>query len=328
MKEQFPMRGVRLTLSILAFAVCTPISANAADWPDRPIHFIVPFPAGGSTDVAARLIGDYVSRSLGQAVVVEDKSGANGNIGTEYAAKSAPDGYTVLATTDSVSTNPHIYTLNFDPMQALVPVIEISHQPIVLAAHPSLGVNTLAELTAKAKQQPGMRFGTGSGIGSLQALAALWYAKLAGIRLVQVPYRGGGQAINDLVAGTVQLGSLGSTPLIPYYKSGNLKMLAQSGAARSPALPDVPTFQEAGFKELVIEQSIGVSVPKGTPAAVVARLNSEVNAALHDEKIRRILADQAQDPAGGTAEEYGKLLAADSDVVGRLVPELNIEKQQ
>ena len=321
------MRCVRLMLPILAFVLCTPIAAQAADWPDRPIHFIVPFPAGGSTDVAARLIGDYVSRSLRQPVVIEDKSGANGNIGTEYAARSAPDGYTVLITTDSVSTNPHIYTLSFDPMQMLVPVIEVSHQPVVLAAHPSLGVSTLAELTAKARQQPGMRFGTGSGIGSLQALTALWYAKLAGIKLVQVPYRGGGQAINDLVAGTVQLGALGSTPLIPYYKSGNLKMLAQSGIARSPALPDVPTFQESGMKELVIEQRIGVSVPKGTSAEIVARLNSEINAALRDDKIRTILADQAQDAAGGTPEQYGKLLQADSEEVARLVNELSIEVQ-
>jgi tripartite-type tricarboxylate transporter receptor subunit TctC len=317
---------LRLIAAIVAL-VTTAQMTRAADWPNRPIHFIVPFPPGGSTDVAARLIGDYMSRSLGQPVVIEDKSGANGNIGTEYAAKSTPDGYTVLITTDSVSTNPHIYRLSFDPMQILVPVVKVSHQPVVLAAHPSLGVSTLAELTAKAKQQPGLRFGTGSGIGSLQALAALWYAELAGIRLVQVPYRGGGQAINDLVAGTVQLGSLGSTPLIPYYKSGNLKMLAQSGATRSSALPDVPTFQESGMKNLVIEQRIGVSVPKGTPADVVARLNAETNAALRDEKIRKILADQAQDAAGGTPEQYSRLLQDDSDEVARLVKELNIEVQ-
>ena len=317
---------LRLIAAMVALAFAAPL-AHAADWPNRPIHFIVPFPAGGSTDVAARLIGDYMSRSLGQPVVVEDKSGANGNIGTEYAARSAPDGYTVLITTDSVSTNPHIYTLTFDPMQSLVPVVEVSHQPVVLAAHPTLGVRTLAELTAKVKQQPGLRFGTGSGIGSLQALAALWYAKLAGINLVQVPYRGGGPAINDLVAGNVQLGSLGSTPLVPYYKSGNLKMLAQSGATRSPALPDVPTYQESGMKEIVIVQRIGISVPKGTPADIVARLNAETNAALRDERIRTILADQAQDAAGGTPEQYGKLLQDDSDEVARLVKELNIEVQ-
>ena len=317
---------LRLLAAAIVLATAAPL-AHAADWPSRPIHFIVPFPAGGSTDVAARLIGDHVSRSLGQPVVVEDKSGANGNIGTEYAVKSAPDGYTVLIASDSVSTNPHIYRLTFDPVQGLVPVIEVSHQPIVLAAHPSLGVNSLAELTAKVKQQPGMRFGTGSGVGSLQALTALWYAKLAGINLVQVPYRGGAPAINDLVAGTVQLGSLGSTPLVPHYKSGGLKMLAQSGPTRSPTLPDVPTFRESGLEALVLEQRIGVLVPKGTPADVVARLNSEINAALRDEKLRELLSDQAQDAAGGTSEQYSRLLQTDSDLVARLVKELNVEVQ-
>ena len=317
---------LRLLAAAIVLATAAPL-AHAADWPSRPIHFIVPFPAGGSTDVAARLIGDHVSRSLGQPVVVEDKSGANGNIGTEYAVKSAPDGYTVLIASDSVSTNPHIYRLTFDPVQGLVPVIEVSHQPIVLAAHPSLGVNSLAELTAKVKQQPGMRFGTGSGVGSPQALTALWYAKLAGINLVQVPYRGGAPAINDLVAGTVQLGSLGSTPLIPHYKSGGLKMLAQSGPTRSPTLPDVPTFRESGLEALVLEQRIGVLVPKGTPADVVMRLNSTINAALRDEKLRELLSDQAQDAAGGTSEQYSRLLQTDSDLVARLVKELNVEVQ-
>ena len=180
-------------------------AAAATDWPNRPVHFVVPFPAGGSTDVAARVVADYLTRALGQTVVVDNKSGANGNIGMEYVAKSAPDGYTVLIGTDAVSSNPHVYTMAFDPLQALVPVIELSRQPIALAAHPSLGVTTLAALTATAKQQSGMRFATGSGVGSLQAMVALWYAKIAGITLIQVPYRGGGEAINDLIAGHIQL---------------------------------------------------------------------------------------------------------------------------
>jgi tripartite-type tricarboxylate transporter receptor subunit TctC len=319
------MMRMRFIVWTLALAIATSLTATAADWPNRPIHFIVPFPAGGSTDVAARVVGDYLSRTFGQQVVVENKSGANGNIGMEYVAKSAPDGYTILIGTDAVSSNPHVYRMDFDPLKTLVPVIELSHQPIALAAHPSLGATSLAELTAMAKRQPGMRFATGSGVGSLQAMVVLWYAKLAGITLIQVPYRGGGEAINDLIAGHVKLGSLGTTPLIPHYKAGTLNLLAQSMATRSPALPNVPTFEEAGMTGLVIVQRTGVFVPTGTPAEIAVRLNTEINAALVDEKIRKNFTDQAQEPAGGTAEHYATLVRDDSDKYARLVKELNVK---
>jgi tripartite-type tricarboxylate transporter receptor subunit TctC len=319
------MAKLSLNGLLLLLAICAPSMAAAGDWPDHPIHFIVPFPAGGSTDVAARIVGAYVSAKLGQQIVVENKSGANGNIAMEYVAKSAPDGYTILISTDAVSTNPHVYKMDIDPLTAMVPVIELSRQPIALAAHPSLGVGTLAELTELVKKQPHLGFATGSGAASLQAVVGLWYAKLAGISLEQVPYRGGGAAINDLVAGHVQLGSLGSSPLVPYYKTGDLKLLAQSTATRSPALPNVPTFQEAGFKELVVEQQIGVLVPVGTPPAVIARLNAEMNAALGDEKVRKIFTDQAQDPVGGTAEQYATKARETSETFARLVKELNLK---
>jgi tripartite-type tricarboxylate transporter receptor subunit TctC len=319
------MMNLRVAGLILALTTSASSMALAGGWPDHPIHFIVPFPAGGSTDVAARVVGDYLSHTLGQQVVIENKSGANGNIGIEYVAKSANDGYTVLVATDAVSSNPHVYKMEIDPLKDLVAVIELSRQPIALAAHPSLGVTTLAQLTERVKQQPGLGFATGSGVGSLQAMVGLWYAKLAGITVEQVPYRGGGQAINDLVAGHVKLGSLGTTPLVPYYKTGGLNLLAQSMGRRSPALPDVPTFQEAGFDALVVEQRIGVFVPAGTPPEIVTRLNSGMNAALGDEKVRKIFGDQAQEPAGGTAEQYGKLVREDSEKYARLVKELNVK---
>jgi tripartite-type tricarboxylate transporter receptor subunit TctC len=321
------MTNLRLIGLLTACAVSAPLPVAAADWPSRPIHFIVPFPPGGSTDVAARIVGDYLSGTLGQPVVVENRAGVNGNIGMEYAAKATPDGYTVLIGTDVVSSNPHVYKMDFDPLKALTPVVELSHQPVALAAHPSLGVKTLAELTVLAKQQPGLRFATGSSVGSQQAMVVLWYAKLAGIELVQVPYRGGAPAINDLIAGHVKVGSLGTTPLIPHYKAGALRLLAQSMARRSEALPDVPTFLEAGFGELVIEQRIGMFVPAGTPPEIAARLNAEANAALKDEKIRRTFADQAQEPAGGTAERYAALVREDSDKYARLATDLNIKAE-
>jgi tripartite-type tricarboxylate transporter receptor subunit TctC len=318
------MTLLRATAAVLAL-LAAPLPATAQDWPNRPIHFIVPFPAGGSTDLAARVVGEYLSRSLDQQVVVENKSGANGNIGMEAVAKSAPDGYTVLVGTDAVAGNPPVYKMTFDPLKELVPVIQLSRQPIVLAAHPSLGVQSLADVTALAKQQPGLRFATGSGVGSVQALVALWYAKIAGITLEQVPYRGGGQAINDLIAGHIKLGSLGSTPLIPHYKAGALKLLAQSSAARSPTLADVPTYQEAGMKGLVVDQWLGVFVPAGTPPAIAARLNTEIGKTLGDAKIVKSFTEQAQDPVGGTAEQFSKLVHEDNDKYGRLVKELDIK---
>jgi tripartite-type tricarboxylate transporter receptor subunit TctC len=217
--------------------------------------------------------------------------------------------------------------MDIDPLKDLVPVIEIARQPIALAANPSLGVTTLAQLTALVKQQPGMGFATGSGAGSPQAMIGLWYAKLSGITLEQVPYRGGGQAINDLVAGHVKLGSLGTSPLVPYYKSGGLNLLAQSMTKRSPALPDVPTFQEAGLQDLVLDQRTGVFVPVGTPAEITTRLNTEINSALADEKVRKILGDQAQETAGGTAEQYAKVVREDSEKYARLVKELNLKAE-
>ena len=220
---------------------------------------------GGSTDVAARLVSDYLSRTLGQQVFVENRTGANGNIGIEGAARSEPDGYTILVAPDAVVNNPHLYNVKYDPLKDLAAVVQVSRQPIVLVAHPSLGVRTVADVVALAKEQPGLRYALGSGVGSAQHMVGQWFAKIAGVQLQAVAYRGGGQAINDLVAGHVKLGSLGSTPVVPHYQAGSLLILAQTTEIRSQSLPDVPTYQEAGMKGLVLDQWVGVFVPVGTP---------------------------------------------------------------
>jgi tripartite-type tricarboxylate transporter receptor subunit TctC len=243
----------------------------------------------------------------------------------EAAAKSAPDGYTILVSTDSVAGNPHVYRMSIDPLKDLVPVIQLSRQPMVLAAHPSLGISSVAELIALARQQPGMRYATGSGVGSAQHMVVQWFAQLADIKLEQVPYRGGGQAINDLIAGHIKLGSLGSTPLIPFYKAGTLRLLAQSTQARSPSLPDVPTYQEAGSKGLVLDQWLGIFVPAGTPAAIISRLNAATNSALADATVRDSFLQSAQEPIGGSADQFSRLVRDDFEKYGRLVKELNIK---
>jgi tripartite-type tricarboxylate transporter receptor subunit TctC len=315
------------TRILAALAILTAFlqaDAGAQQWPNRPVQMIVPFAAGGSTDVAARLVAQHLTQALGQQVVVENKTGANGNLGTELAAKSAPDGYTILVVPESIVSNAHVYKVNYDPLRDFVPVIQISRQPIVLASHPTLGVKTVAELVALAKKEPGIRFGTGSGAGSQQHMVTMWLARIAGIELVQVSYRGGGQAINDLLAGHVKLGTLGSTPLIPHYKAGTLQLLAQTTAKRSPALPDVPTFEEAGIKGLVSDQWLGVFVPQGTPANIVSRLNTAVGAALTDPAIKKNLEDSAQEPIGGNAEAFAKLVRDDHSKFEKLVKELDI----
>jgi tripartite-type tricarboxylate transporter receptor subunit TctC len=320
-------RNFALTLAALPFGLAKIGAAHAQAYPTKPIRFVVPFPAGGSTDVGARLIAESLSRAFGQQVYVENKSGANGTIGIEDAAKSAPDGYTVLVTTDSVASNPHVFRTNVDPSKDLLPIIQLSRQPIVLAAHPSLGVNSLAELIALAKKQPGLPYATGSGVGSAQHMAVQWFAQIAGIRLEQVPYRGGGQAINDLLGGHVKLGSLGSTPLISHYKAGTLRLLAQTPKTRSPSLPDVPTYEEAGIKGLVLDQWLGVFAPARTPPAIIERLNSEIGKAVADPGVRKNFLDSAQEPIGGTAEQFAQLVREDYARYGRLVKDLNIKAE-
>jgi tripartite-type tricarboxylate transporter receptor subunit TctC len=320
----FPMVMLRIFIASIALVLAIANAGQAQDWPNRPIRFIVPFPAGGSTDVAARVIGEYLSRTLGQQIVIENKSGASGVVGTEAAAKSAADGYSILIATDQVATWQHIFKLNFDPMNDLVPVTQLSRQPVVLAVHPKLGVDSLNGFVTVAKQRPRLGYAT-SGLGSQQHIAAAWFAKLAGITLEHVPYRGGGQAINDLVAGHIMVGSLGSSPLIPHYKAGTLRLLAQTTAERSPSLPDVPTYREAGFQELVLDQWLGVFVPAGTAPTVVDRLNAEVNKALANPTIRNSFTQSAQEPIGGSAAAFSQLVRGDFSKYERLVKELNIQ---
>ena len=299
--------------------------AGAQAYPTRPVRFIVPVAAGGSTDVAARAIGEYLSRTFGMQVYVENRAGAGGVIGIEAAARSAPDGYTVLISTDRVASAPHVLKMSIDAIADLVPVVALSRQPVVLAVHSSLEINSLSGLIAYAKQQQKLSYATGGGIGTQQHFVAEWFAKIADIKVEHVPYRGGGQAINDLIAGHVKVGSLGSTPIIPHYKAGTLRVLAQSTEARSPSLPEVPTFQEAGMKGLVLDQWIGVFVPRRTPPSITSRLNTEINKALADATIRESLLQQAQEPVGGTIEQFTRLVRDDFEKYARLTKELNLK---
>ncbi len=309
-------------VAVAALPVLSP-AAHAQAYPTRPIRFIVPLAPGGGLDFVARLFGEYLSRNIGQQVYIENKLGAGGMIGIETAAKSPPDGYSVLVTNDNVASAPHVLRVNTDYVKDLVPVTQLSQQTLVLAVHSSFEVKTVAELVAAAKAKPNMGFAT-SGVGSNQHILGEWFAKEAGIKLDHVPYRGAGQAVNDFIAGHILIGVLGPTALIPHFKTGTLRCLAQSSKKRAESLPDVPTFEEAGFKDMVLDAWYGAFVPSGTPEPVIARLNAEMNKAAADPATRDSLLQTATEPVGGTAAQFAAVVREDSAKYARLAKELGI----
>jgi tripartite-type tricarboxylate transporter receptor subunit TctC len=216
-----------------------------------------------------------------------------------------------------------VLRVNTDYVKDLVPVTQLSQQTLVLAVHSSFNVKTVAELIDAAKAKPGMGFAT-SGVGSNQHILGEWFAKEAGIKLDHVPYRGAGQAVNDFIAGHILIGVLGPTALIPHFKTGTLRCLAQSSSKRAESLPDVPTFEEAGFKGMVLDAWYGAFVPSGTPEAVIARLNAEFNKAAADPATRDSLLQTATEPVGGSPEQFAAVVREDSAKYARLAKELGI----
>lgn len=311
----------------VAFMILACSSALAQSWPAKPIRMVIPFPPGGATDVAGRAVADWISPALGQTVLVENRAGGNGNIGVEAVVRSAADGYTILVVPDQIASNPHVYKLSFDAQKELMPVIQLSRQPVVLGVHPSLGVNSVAEFIAKAKQKPGAIAYATSGAGSQQHIAAEWFSSLAGISLTHIPYKGGGQAITDFIGGQVQAASLGSTPVIPHHKAGKVKIIAQTTRNRAPTLPDVPTYLESGFKDLVLDQWLGVFVPTGTPREIVGRLHAEIAKALTDPSVTARFERAAMEPVGGTTEQFAQLVRENHTMYARLVKDLKIRAE-
>jgi tripartite-type tricarboxylate transporter receptor subunit TctC len=303
--------------------IASPAVWAQAGYPNKPIKFIVPLAPGGGIDFVARATGEYVSRHIGQQIVVENRTGAGGTIGMDLAMKSEPDGYTVLITNDNAASAPHIMQLAYDYTKELQPVICLSSQQQVLAAHPSIGVNTVAELIAYAKANTGLGYAT-SGVGSNQHIIGEWFKKETGLKLDHVPYRGAGQAINDLIAGHVKIAWLGPTALVPHYKAGNLRLLAHSSVKRPAYLADVPTLEQAGFKGMVLEAWYAAFVPKGTPPAIVAKLNAEMQKAVADPAMKESFLRGSMEGVGGSPDELGKLARDDSEKYARLVKELNI----
>ena len=317
-------RFLQLTAGAVALPAVSRI-ARAQAYPSRPVRIIAPLAPGGATDYVARLIAGYLTRSLGQQVVVENRTGAGGMLGVEMAAKSPPDGHTLLISSDIVASAPYVLKANTDYVKNLVPVVALARSPLVLVVHPGLGATSVAELIRVAKDRPGLSYAT-SGVGTQQHFAAEWFAQVAGIKLAHVPYRGGGQAVNDLLAGHVPIGFLGPA-MIPHHKAGTLRILAHASRARTPVLPDVPTLEEGGIQGVVIEVWLGIFAPGGTPQAIITRLNAEIGKALADPTMRSSLLQAAQEPIGGSAADLASIVRGDAEMYARLARELNIRAE-
>ncbi len=323
------MRPVLKTfLATCLLGLAATASAQAVDaYPARPVKLIIPFPPGGSNDVVGRMIATPLAMRLGQPVVVDNKGGAGGLIGTEQAAKAEADGYTLLFVSSAYTANGSLYKLPYDPAKAFAPVALLAAGPNVLAVPPSLPVNSVRELIAMAKANPGKLNYASAGIGSFQHLGGALFVNLAQVDIVHVPYKGGGPAMIDVMAGNPQLilGALVQT--LPQIKAGKFKALAVGGPRRSPALPDVPTMSEAGVPGYEAVNWWGIVVPAGTPQPIVDRLHRELTTIQKlPEMVKRFEAE-AVEPVAMTQAEFGRYLEQDTAKWARLIKEANITPQ-
>jgi tripartite-type tricarboxylate transporter receptor subunit TctC len=313
-----------LTLIAVLFVQC----ANAQSWPAKPVRFIVPFPPGGSTDVAARSVADKLSASLGQSVLVDNRAGANGAIGTTEVARAAPDGYTILFAADPVTTL-HLVVKNlaFDTLRDFAAITQVTTQPIALAVHASVPAQTVREFIAYAKANPGKLSFAHSGTGSGQHFSGELLKRMARIDMVHVPYKGGGPAVQDLVAGQVPVGVLGSTPLIPHHKAGRIRILAFTSLERFTPMPDIPTLHESGLAGFETSQWLGLLAPRGTREEIIQKIHHETARALMLPDVKERLAQAALQPVGSTPREFAAVVRADIERWGKLARELGIEPQ-
>jgi tripartite-type tricarboxylate transporter receptor subunit TctC len=317
-------------------ALCTALSlagaqiAQAQDFPNRPIRVVIAFPPGGPTDFVGRLIAEKMTAVLGQRVFIENKPGANGTLGGETVAKSDPDGYTLFLTTcGAVAVSPHIYSnMPYDPLRDFAPVAEVVTNTTVLVVGPKFGIKTAKELVALAKEKPGTITFASTGVGSTPHLAQELLSIAAGVKFLHVPYRGAAPALTDLLAGQVQVVALDVPALIAQIQAGTVVPIGAAADKRNAILPDVPTLAEQGYPDTDASNWYGLLAPAKTPPAVIAKLNSAVNAALNDPETRQKLIKSGATPVGGTPADLGKFLKAEYDKWGRVVAERGIKDTQ
>jgi tripartite-type tricarboxylate transporter receptor subunit TctC len=316
-----------LALALEVAAVPQPAVAQPAEvWPARPVRFILPFPPGGGTDILGRLIAERLTANLGQPVVTENKGGAGGNVGAEAAAKSAPDGYTIVLVAPSLAISPSLYSkLNYDPVKDFAPVSLVATVPNVMITNPDVPARTLAEFIALAKSRPGeMNFGSG-GSGTSNHLAGELFNIVAGVKLVHVPYKGVNLAMNDVLSGRVQLVVIGVPATVPHIKAGKLRALALVAPQRSPVLPEVPTVAEAGLPKFDVTTWYGILAPAGTPRPIVTRLNAELAKIMHAPELKERLEALATDPVTSTPEEFAALIRREIEKWAEVVREAGLK---
>jgi len=304
-----------------------PAPAQTADgWPNKPLRFILPFPPGGGTDIVGRLIADRMTASLGQPVVTENRGGAGGNVGAEAAARSAPDGYTIVLVAPSLAISPSLYSkLNYDPVKDFAPVSLVATVPNVMVTHPSVPANTLAEFIRFAKTKPGgMNFGSG-GSGTSNHLAGELFNIVAGVKLVHVPYKGVNLAMNDVLSGQIHLVVIGVPAAAPHIKAGKLRALALVAPQRASALPEVPTVAEAGLPNFEVTTWYGILAPAGTPKPIVTRLNAELVKIMHAPEMKDRLATMATDPVTSTPEEFADYIKREIVKWGEVVRQAGLK---
>lgn len=302
-----------LVVSLLTVPGAVAPGVRAAEYPLRPIRVIVPFPAGGNADILARIMAQKMSEAWKQTVVVDNRAGAAGIIGAEAVAKSAPDGYTLLmGTTGTQTTNPAVYSkLPYDSLRDFAPVSNFADSPFLLVTHPSLPVRTVKEVIALAKARPGQLHYASFGPGSSAHLVGEMLRSTARIEIVHVAYKGGPPALADLVGGHIEMMFNLLPIVVPHVKSGRLRAIAVTASKRAPALPDVPTFAEAGIPDFEAGSWYGVLAPAGTPKEIIARLSSEISRILSLADVRQRLAAEGAEPIGNTPEQFAEQIRRD-----------------
>jgi tripartite-type tricarboxylate transporter receptor subunit TctC len=320
-----PMMRRRTLLASGMAGLSMPALAQGAEWPNRQVRLVSPFPPGGAADLTARMVAEELTAALRQTVFVENRVGAGGAIGTEHAARSTPDGYTfLLASTGPFAINPGLFRLNIDPSRDLMPVAMVAIVPSIFIVNAAVPARTMTELLALAKAQPGALSYASGGNGTAQHLFGELLKQMAGVDIQHIPYRGGGPAMTDTIAGRVQI-LCDTLPLaLPHIREGRVRAMAVTTATRNAALPDIPTVAEAGVPGYEATGWYGIAAPTGTPAAAVERVNAEINTLLARPAFREKLLGVGAEPAPMTPSAFGALIERDRARWTRVIREANI----